>query len=114
MCDDVPELAYVRLVRREVRAVKYTVVLRCVDRGSGAAFESTFTGGNAFPAGRRVGGSLVASAAYEEQDKLREAQVRVTLDFRGSRARMRVRVVANGSESRCRADWTMRLRHGGR
>jgi hypothetical protein len=111
-CQETQNVARVVLRDRVVRSVRYSIIMLCRDPETGDQFDRSFTGGQAFPAGRRIGRSLVTTASYREQDNLRDARVRTRVDFRGSRPKLFVQISTVGGSAECTANVTIRLKHG--
>jgi hypothetical protein len=108
------EVGQFKLRRNEVSAMKYMVVVTCLNRESGDYYDRSFTGGAAFPADQRIGRDLTLTATYDETSDMRDAEVRTVVDFRGRRAKLLVRLQINGEVERCTGNATIPLRRGER
>jgi hypothetical protein len=114
-CSDTDELGYFTLRARVVGAMSYTVVITCYDRETRQPYDRYFTGGKAFPRNTRIPGLLV-TRRYDEVSEGRSGAVTTTLDYRGSRAKLLVRVqiagTVDGTYERCNGRTTIPLRRG--
>lgn len=111
-CAPTDELGFFKLRARVVSAVSYTVLIACYNRETRETYDRYFTGGTAFPRRQRVPDRLVLTEQYEERSDGRSGSVTTTLDFRGSRAKLKVRMNVGGSVERCNGNTTIPLRHG--
>lgn len=111
-CAPTDELGFFKLRSRVVSAMSYTVLIACYNRETRDTYDRYFTGGKAFPRGQRVPGRLVLTERYDERSDGRSGAVTATLDFRGSRAKLKVRINVAGGIEQCNGNTTIPLAHG--
>lgn len=111
-CAPTDELGFFKLRSRVVSAVSYTVLVACYNRDTRETYDRAFTGGKAFPRRQRVPAGLVLTRTYDEASDGRSGSVTTTMDFRGSQAKLKVRMTVNGVVERCNGRTTIPLRHG--
>jgi hypothetical protein len=111
-CAPTDEIGFFKLRSRAVSALSYTVVIACYNRETRETYDRYFTGGKAFPRNQRVPGGLVLTKRYRESSDGRSGSVTTTMDFRGSRAKLKLRLAVSGTVERCNGNTTIPLRHG--
>ncbi|MBJ7469794.1 MAG: hypothetical protein JHD16_00755 [Solirubrobacteraceae bacterium] len=111
-CAPTEELGFFKLRARTVSALSYTVLVACYNRETRETYDRAFTGGKRFPSGQRVPTNLRLVETYDESSDGRSGSATTTLDFRGSRAKLTVRLSVGGSIERCTGRTTIPLRRG--
>ena len=110
------EIGSFKLRDRHVRALGFTIPLRCTNTDSGDDSIAFFRGGKdgTAPAGRVIPRSGTLRLRWTETDAGREANVLAEITFAARRPTLTISFEVNDEVERCRAFSVIRLHHGPR
>jgi hypothetical protein len=110
------ELGSFKLRDRHVRALGFSIPLRCTNTDTGDETTAVFRGGKdgAAPVGRVIPRSGTLRLRWTETDAGREANVLAEITFAAGRPTLTISFEVNDELERCRAFSVIRLRHGPR